>query len=199
MLPEPMLITTTWPIKGDEHLRVKLIERPGINLYTGIEQQAKGSDAWIAVRNSSIGHGDNRENAENRVEALLSGAWRAYFPDNPERPSAEEILDKAYARTFLLNDNGVFTALILEFPGCIAEGDTLDHAHQRLHSAAKSWITAMRANGNPIPEPFEGEGPGQSIGNLQKLWMAVDKWRQDFPLGSPEELSRIVMKIVAPR
>jgi predicted RNase H-like HicB family nuclease len=197
MLPEPMFITTTWSVKGFEHIRVKLIERPGVNLYTSVESQTQESDAWNVAPESSVGHGLDRESAERRAGSLLSGGWKVYFPELlPKVLSVAETLKKPYARTFLLNDdgaNGVFTALILEFPGCIAEGASVFDAYAKLQDAAESWILAMQANGNPIPEPYE------SVSDLHKLWTAVDKWRQEFPLGSPEELSRVVMKIVTPR
>lgn len=195
--PEPSFRTQTWSIQGQD-VRVKLTERPGINIYTGLEKAGE-DDTWVAVYNSSKGHGDRMAAAEERVLALLEGEWRRYFPkaENPGQPTLEEILRRPYARTFLRNDNGVFTALILEFPGCITEATYIERAYEALEEAATSWVLSMQANGNPIPLPFESDTT--SIANLQRLWAAVDKWQRDFPVGSSEELAREVLKIVTPR
>jgi antitoxin HicB len=46
-----------------------------------------------------------------------------------------------------------FHAQILEFPGCYAQGDTLEEAYSNLQKAAESWIDVALAQGHEIPEP----------------------------------------------
>lgn len=46
-----------------------------------------------------------------------------------------------------------FHAQILEFPGCYAQGDTLEEAYSNLGKAAESWIDTSLAQGHEIPEP----------------------------------------------
>lgn len=46
-----------------------------------------------------------------------------------------------------------FHAQILEFPGCYAQGDTLEEAYSNLQKAAESWIEVSLAQGHEIPDP----------------------------------------------
>jgi predicted RNase H-like HicB family nuclease len=66
---------------------------------------------------------------------------------------ASEYLSKQYARILTPDPSGVYVAQILEFPGCIAEGDSPHEAYERLEAAAESWIDAMLRRGQKIPEP----------------------------------------------
>jgi len=86
----------------------------------------------------------------------------------------EEILKKPYALTFFQNDGG-YTAMILEFPGCFAEGATIEEAAVNMQSAAESWILACQDQGREIPEAFESLDPyGQrSLKKLVPLWYAI--------------------------
>src|SRR5262249_5112697 len=56
------------------------------------------------------------------------------------------------------NGVGGFTAEILEFPGCVTEGDTAAEAMQNLEEAASGWIQGMLEHDNPIPPPANVEG-----------------------------------------
>ncbi|BCF96600.1 hypothetical protein PPGU19_011690 [Paraburkholderia sp. PGU19] len=70
----------------------------------------------------------------------------------------KDILQKPYARRLLPDEIGGYTATILEFPGCIAEGDTAQEALAALEEAAESWLTVAIANKNEIREPVDFEG-----------------------------------------
>jgi len=70
------------------------------------------------------------------------------------KPTVAEILERPYSRSFIPDpDVGGYTALIQEFPGCIAEGETLEEANRNLERAAESWIEGCLAHGAEIPEP----------------------------------------------
>ncbi len=69
--------------------------------------------------------------------------------------TAEHYLKAPYARVLLPDRDGGYTAEILEFPGCIAEGDTGEEALRNLESAAASWIEAQLEQGQSIPEPTD--------------------------------------------
>ena len=43
----------------------------------------------------------------------------------------------------------------MEFPGCIAAGDTAEETLARLEGIAASWLQSMIARGQQIPEPLE--------------------------------------------
>jgi Uncharacterized conserved protein len=66
---------------------------------------------------------------------------------------AARYLTKQYARVLTPEASGVYVAQILEFPGCVAEGDSPQEAYEKLETAAESWIDAMLRSGQKIPEP----------------------------------------------
>ena len=72
------------------------------------------------------------------------------------RASAGELaryLDAPYVRMIIPNaEEGGYLAEVLELPGCITEGDTLEEAYRNLEEAMAGWIEASLENGRPIPE-----------------------------------------------
>jgi antitoxin HicB len=68
-------------------------------------------------------------------------------------PTRKDYLDKPYARIVIPVEDDGFHGEILEFPGCFAQGDTVDEAYSNLESAAESWIESRLAAGYEIPEP----------------------------------------------
>ncbi len=66
---------------------------------------------------------------------------------------AKKFLDKPYARILIPNEDGTYTAEMLEFTGCITEGETPQEAIKNLESAALSWIQINLEKGRPIPAP----------------------------------------------
>lgn len=65
----------------------------------------------------------------------------------------KEFLGKPYARILIPNEDGTYTAEMLEFPGCISEGRTPQQAIKNLESAAASWIQINLERERVIPEP----------------------------------------------
>lgn len=76
----------------------------------------------------------------------------------------EEYLKEPYSR-FLIPDeeSGTYTAVILEFPGCIAQGDTPQEAYEYLEEAAKDWIAAALDLKQEIPSPSQSLSFGGKI------------------------------------
>src|SRR5258708_5019153 len=68
---------------------------------------------------------------------------------------AAELLKKPYGRLVIPEDDGSFRAEMLEFPGCIAAGDTAPKALSSLEKVAESWIESALANGQSIPQPMD--------------------------------------------
>lgn len=69
--------------------------------------------------------------------------------------SPEEYLKKPYSRVVIPDEeSGTYTAQILEFPGCITEGETPQEAYERLEDVALSWIEAALGMGQDIPLPW---------------------------------------------
>lgn len=72
----------------------------------------------------------------------------------PEKATnAKSYLRQPYARILIPEEEGGFSAEILEFPGCFAEGKTPDEAFHNLESTAESWIEASLEQGQEIPPP----------------------------------------------
>jgi predicted RNase H-like HicB family nuclease len=49
-------------------------------------------------------------------------------------------------------DEGGFWADVEELPGCFASGDTLDELEGDIKDAIETYIAALQARGEPIPE-----------------------------------------------
>lgn len=71
-----------------------------------------------------------------------------------KKKTPEDYLREPYSRIIVPDkESGTYTAQILEFPGCITEGDTIQEAHERLEEAALNWIDAALDLGQEIPLP----------------------------------------------
>jgi|GEM_PF-2069430 len=63
-------------------------------------------------------------------------------------------LSAPYVRMIIPNaEEGGYLAEVLELPGCITEGDTLEEAYQNLEDAMAGWIETSLEDNRPIPEP----------------------------------------------
>lgn len=71
------------------------------------------------------------------------------------KKTAKEYLKKPYSRVLVPEIDGTYSADILEFPGCFAEGKTPNEAYANLERIAESWIEAALEQGQEIPEPIE--------------------------------------------
>jgi predicted RNase H-like HicB family nuclease len=70
----------------------------------------------------------------------------------------EDYLKEPYARILIPESEGGFSAEVLEFPGCFAEGKTADEAFHNLEEAAKSWIEVAVGQQQDIPPPSANHG-----------------------------------------
>ena len=68
-----------------------------------------------------------------------------------------EIAAKPYARELVKNEDGTWFARIVEFLGCMTEGDTVTEAHANLDEAMEVWLESHLEDGDPIPEPLTAE------------------------------------------
>lgn len=80
-----------------------------------------------------------------------------------DRKTSEEYLTAPYGRALFRNDDGTYTAEMLEFAGCFAEGDTAEEAVRNLDQSAREWIEASLNLGREIPEPFATRGYSGTI------------------------------------
>lgn len=62
------------------------------------------------------------------------------------------ILRKPYTRMIIPDeDTGTFTAEMLEFPGCVTQGDTVDEAYDNLSHVAAAWLDVLLDQGDAVP------------------------------------------------
>jgi predicted RNase H-like HicB family nuclease len=73
--------------------------------------------------------------------------------DTERKKTVTDYLKLPYHRSIVPAEEGGFFAEILEFPGCIAEGDTVVEAYQNLEEVAAAWIEGTLEDGQKIPEP----------------------------------------------
>jgi antitoxin HicB len=82
--------------------------------------------------------------------------------DSPD--TVRDYLKRPYARVLTPDEEyGGYTAEILEFAGCVTEGDTATEALENLETAAEAWIEAALNMGQEIPEPSDSQEYGGRI------------------------------------
>ena len=69
-----------------------------------------------------------------------------------------EYLSQPYGRVVVPEPDGSYRAEIIEFPGCIATGETASDALSNLERVAESWLEVTLAKGQSVPEPIENTG-----------------------------------------
>ena len=111
--------------------------------------------------------------------------------------SVRGILRKPYARILIPEDDGTYSADILEFPGCHAEGDTASEAIENLEKAAVSWIEAALEQGQEIPLPMTVHGYSGKI-NL-RLPKSVHKQAARFAQRDDVSLNQFFISAIAAR
>lgn len=65
----------------------------------------------------------------------------------------QQILKRGYHR-IISPDGDAYLGEILEFPGCIAVGETAMECQSNLEAVALSWLQAAIGQGQAIPAPF---------------------------------------------
>jgi predicted RNase H-like HicB family nuclease len=69
-------------------------------------------------------------------------------------PAVQGILRRPYQRVIEPGEDGVFTATVVEFPGCISEGATPAEAYRNLEEAFADFVAMKLSRGHAIPEPI---------------------------------------------
>jgi antitoxin HicB len=71
-----------------------------------------------------------------------------------ETMASSEILTRPYARVLTPEPDGRYTAEIMEFPGCVAYGDSAGEALKNLDDVSIEWVRASLEQGQDIPAPM---------------------------------------------
>ena len=73
-------------------------------------------------------------------------------------------LNRHYPTTFYPDDDGGFTVIIKDLPGCMTQGDTPEEAFAMIAEAKALWIESAYEDGVPIPPPStETEYSGKTM------------------------------------
>jgi predicted HicB family RNase H-like nuclease len=67
-------------------------------------------------------------------------------------------LRQPYGRLVIPEDDGTYRGEILEFPGCIATGNSASETLASLEEVARDWLEAALECGQNVPEPVETSG-----------------------------------------
>jgi antitoxin HicB len=66
----------------------------------------------------------------------------------------DEVLKRPYTRAIIPALEGGYTAEVIEFPGCVTQGETVEEAYANLEDAAREWLEAVIEAGQTVPEPL---------------------------------------------
>lgn len=69
--------------------------------------------------------------------------------------SVIECLKRPYSFVLTPEAEGGYSASVLEFPGCLSDGDTPNEAIANIMEAAKGWLAVSIEHGHKIPEPLD--------------------------------------------
>jgi predicted RNase H-like HicB family nuclease len=111
--------------------------------------------------------------------------------------SPSDILKKPYARILIPEDDGGYSAELLEFPGCFACGKTAGEAIENLEKASISWIEVAKHHNQDIPEPLANYGYSGKL-NL-RLPRSVHKQAARFAQKDAVSLNQFFMSAIASR
>ena len=76
---------------------------------------------------------------------------------------AKYLLQLPYTRRLRPDEEGGYVASILEFPGCVADGESAEEALHNLDETAEAWLEVAIANGQEIREPIDLGGASGKI------------------------------------
>jgi predicted RNase H-like HicB family nuclease len=109
-----------------------------------------------------------------------------------------EYLQAPYSRVVIPDqETGTYTARILEFPGCVTQGDSLVEAYERLESAAEAWIGAALDMGQDIPAPAEEQSFSGRI--LVRLPRTLHRRAAELAEGDSTSLNQFIVAALAER
>ncbi len=114
------------------------------------------------------------------------------------RRNPEEILEAPYSRVMIPDpETGTFMARISEFPGCVAQGDSIEEAFQNLHEAALDWLRAALDLGQDIPEPVEEQTYSGRV--LVRLPKSVHRRAAELAEREGTSLNQFIVSAVSER
>lgn len=74
-----------------------------------------------------------------------------------KQAEVKRIMNAGYSEELKRNSDGTYFARIVEFPGCMTEGDTEAEALENLKDAMRGWVEVQLEDGDPIPPPLSDD------------------------------------------
>jgi antitoxin HicB len=74
-----------------------------------------------------------------------------------KQAEVKRIMNAGYSEELKRNSDGTYFARIVEFPGCMTEGDTEAEALENLKDAMRGWVEVQLEDGDPIPPPISDD------------------------------------------
>lgn len=113
-----------------------------------------------------------------------------------QQRTVSEYLAAPYSRIVIPDpDSGTFTARILEFPGCVAQGDTAAEAYANLELATEAWLEAALELGQMIPKPAESNDYSGRI--LARFPKSLHRRAAEFAALEGTSLNQFIVAAVA--
>lgn len=82
----------------------------------------------------------------------------------PTEAEIARLVALPYTRLLVPDEEGGYTAEVLEFSGCFSEGDTGEQALANIEGAMHDWLEEVFASGQSVPEPMgEREFSGKLV------------------------------------
>jgi predicted RNase H-like HicB family nuclease len=113
------------------------------------------------------------------------------------KKTAKDYLKEPYSRVLVPESDGTYSADILEFPGCFAEGKTPNEAYANLERIAESWIEAALEQGQDIPAPIEAHN--FSGRNALRIPRSIHKQAAKFAKMEDTSLNQFFLTAIAAR
>lgn len=87
-----------------------------------------------------------------------------------------------YPACFYPAENGGYTVVVPDLPGCVSEGDTLAEAIEMATDAASGWILDELEDGKPAPTPrsVKDTYPDSADGFVSLLSLDIDAYAEKY-------------------
>ena len=72
-----------------------------------------------------------------------------------DEATADRMARRPYARVLVPSEDGGYSARVLEFPGCLSSGATVEEAMANIEEALRLVIDVMLEDDMELPEPIE--------------------------------------------
>jgi len=110
--------------------------------------------------------------------------------------TAKAYLKEPYSR-ILIPVDGTYSAKVLEFHGCFAQGNTPEEAYANLEKAAESWIEVTLNQGQEIPPPLASHDYSGRI--VLRIPRSIHKQAAKFAEMDDTSLNQFFLTAVAAR